>query len=96
MNFKDAMEHVAHNRTVKVTPLEGQGCHPHLIRVDFHPDLDGDCLQCVCLTKDGQHIEPGETWEPVCYLLCFEDFIDGKWELVNADDYTYDDGEEDE
>ena len=50
MNFKDAMEHVAHNRTVKVTPLEGQGCHPHLIKVDFHPDLDGDCLQCVCLT----------------------------------------------
>lgn len=87
MNFKEAMKNVEDYKTVKVTPFEGNGGNPHLVKVDFHPDLDCECLQCVCLTEDGQHIEPGEIWEPVCYLLCREGFIDGEWEIVNEDDF---------
>lgn len=85
MNFKEAMDKVSDGKTVKVNPLHGW--QPYLVRVDIHPDLDMDCLQCICLTEDGEHIEPGEIWEPVCFLLCFEDYLDGEWEIVDADDF---------
>lgn len=87
MNFREAMHKVMGMKTVKVTPDSTSGIHPHLVRVEFHPDLDQDCLQCVCLTADGQHIEPEEAWEPVCFLLCCEEILDGEWEVVDADDY---------
>lgn len=93
MNFREAMRQVMAGETVRVTP-DTSGGNPHLVRVDFFPDSDQMCLQCVCLTEDGKRIEPGEVWEPVCYLLCFDDYLDGEWEVVDADDYTY--GEDDE
>lgn len=87
MNFREAMRQVMAGETVKVTP-DTSGGNPHLVRVDFNPDTDLCCLQCVCLTEDGQRIEPGEVWEPVCYLLCFDDYLDGEWEVVDADDFA--------
>lgn len=87
MNFREAMRHVLNMETVKVTP-DTSGGNPHLVRVDLIPDADRVCLQCVCLTEDGKHIEPGEAWEPVCFLLCLDEYLDGEWEVVNEDDYT--------
>lgn len=88
MNFREAMRQVMAGETVKVTP-DTSGGNPHLVRVDLHPNSDQMGLQCVCLTADGQHIEPGEVWEPVCYLLCFDEYLDGEWEVVDADDYRF-------
>ena len=87
MDFKEAMKNVEDFKVAKVTPVEGKGTHPHLVKVDSYPDLDMYCLQCVCLTEDGTHLEPDCDWEPVCYLFCFEDIIDGEWEIVNEDDF---------
>ena len=87
MDFKEAMDCIYVGKTVKVSPLVGHGAHPHLLKVGYCPDLDIDCLQCVCLTEDGEHIDSGESWEPVCYLLCLEDFIDGDWDVVDEDDF---------
>lgn len=93
MNFREAMRQVMAGETVRVTP-DTSGGNPHLVRVDLHPGSDQCCLQCVCLTEDGQRIEPGEVWEPVCYLLCFDDYLDGEWEVVDADDYTCEEDDE--
>jgi hypothetical protein len=87
MNFREAMRHVLNMETVRVTP-DTSGGNPHLVRVVLNPDADQMCLQCVCLTEDGKRIEPGEIWEPVCFLLCFDEYLDGEWEVVDADDHT--------
>ena len=83
MNFRRAMKEVNEDKTVKVTPDSEE--FPFLVRVGYYKDEL--CLICRCLTKDGTHLEPDLDWEPVCYLLCFEDYLDGKWEVVDVKDY---------
>lgn len=85
MNFRRAMKEVEEGRTVKVMPNSEE--YPFLVKVDYYKDET--CLLCRCLTKDGTHLEPDLDWEPVCYLLCFEDYLDGEWEVVDADDYRF-------
>lgn len=92
MNFKKAMDNVADGKTVKVTPTNEE--NPFLVKVGMFEGLEADCLQCRCLTKDGTHLEPDCDWEVVCYLLCFDEYIDGEWEIVNEDDYTYEEDDE--
>ena len=87
MNFKKAMDNVANGKTVKVTPTSS-GEYPHLVKVGSFEGVEGLVLQCRSLTMDGAHLNPDWDWEIVCYLLCFEDYIDGEWEVVNEDDYT--------
>lgn len=86
MNFKSAMDSVADGKTVKVTP-NSSGEYPHLVKVGAFEDTEFDCLLCRALTLDGTHLVSGWGWEPVCYLLCFEDYLDGEWEVVNEDDF---------
>ena len=90
MNFKKAMDNVANGKTVKVTP-NCSGEYPHLVKVGSFEGLEADCLQCRSLTMDGAHLNPDWGWEPVCYLLCFDDYIDGEWEIVNEDDFKEED-----
>lgn len=92
MNFKKAMDNVADGKTVKVTPTNEE--NPFLVKVGMFEGLEADCLQCRCLTKDGNHLEPDCDWEVVCYLLCFDEYIDGEWEIVNEDDYAYEEDDE--
>ena len=89
MNFKKAMDNVANGKTVKVTPTNEEP--PFLIKVGMFEGLEGDCLQCRCLTMDGAHLNPDWGWEIVCYLLCFEEYIDGEWDDVNEDDFKGED-----
>ena len=89
MNFKKAMDNVADGKTVKVTPTNEEP--PFLVKVGMFKGLEADCLLCRCLTKDGAHLNPDWDWEPVCYLLCFDDYIDGEWEVVNEDDFKEED-----
>lgn len=89
MNFKKAMDNVANGKTVKVTPTNEEP--PFLIKVGMFEGLEADCLQCRCLIKDGTHLDPDWGWEVVCYLLCFEEYIDGEWEIVNEDDFKEED-----
>lgn len=86
MNFKEAMDNVANGKTVKVTP-NCSGEYPHLVKVGSFEGVEGLVLQCRSLTMDGAHLNPNRDWEPVCYLLCFEDYLDGEWEIVNKDDF---------
>ena len=90
MNFKEAMDKVADGKTVKVTP-NSSGEHPYLVKVGAFEDTEFDSLLCRSLTLDGTHLEPDCDWEPVCYLLCFEDYLDGEWEIVNEDDFKEED-----
>lgn len=92
MNFREAMECVRSGEVVRVMP-KGNG-QPYLLRVDIQPDLGLDCLLCILLTEDGQHFREDEVWEPVCYLLCFGEYIDGEWEVVDVDDFTYEEDDE--
>ena len=92
MNFKHAMARVANGKTVKVTPTSDE--NPFLVKVGMFEGLEADCLRCRCLTKDGTHLDPDCDWEVVCYLLCFNAYIDGEWEVVDADDYTYEEDDE--
>ena len=86
MDFRKAMEYVAKGKTVRVCPTSGE--HPFLVKIDFFEKLDGEgCLLCRCLTRDGLYLEPGYSWEPVCGLLCYPDYLDGKWDVVNERDY---------
>lgn len=80
MDFRKAMEYVAKREVVKVSPTSGDS--PFLVKVGLFKDLDGECLQCRCLTRDGMFLEPDCDWEPVCYLLCFSDYLDGRWDVV--------------
>ena len=88
MNFKKAMKIVENHKTVEVTPTSEE--NPYLVKIGMFKGLD-ECLQCRSLTKDGTRLEPGLDWEPVCYLLCFDDYIDGEWEIVDEDDFTEED-----
>ena len=88
MNFKKAMDNVADGKTVKVTPTNEE--NPFLIKVGSFEGLD-ECLQCRSLTMDGAHLNPDWDWEPVCYMLCFDDYLDGEWEIVDADDFKEED-----
>lgn len=89
MNFKKAMNYVEGGKTVKVTPTSEE--NPYLVKIGMHNDLNAECLQCRSLSKDGTHLVPGWDWEVVCYLLCFDEYIDGEWEVVNEDDFKEED-----
>ena len=89
MNFKHAMARVANGKTVKVTPTSNE--NPYLVRVGVYKEMGDLILQCRCLTEDGTRPEPGLDWEPVCYLLCFDEYIDGEWEIVDKDDFKEED-----
>ena len=89
MNFKKAMKIVEDHKTVKVTPTSEE--NPYLVKIGMFEGLEADCLLCRCLTKDGAHLDPDCDWEVVCYLLCFDEYIDGEWEVVNEDDFKEED-----
>ena len=86
MDFRKAMACVAKGKAVRVCPKNGE--RPHLVKVDFFEGLgDQLVLQCRCLTRDALRFEPGYNWEPVCFLLCCPDYLDGRWEFVDERDF---------
>ena len=85
MDFKKAMDCVGKGKTVRVCPASGE--HPFLVKVGFLQELEAECLMCRCLTRDALYLEPDYDWEPVCYLLSFPDYLDGKWQVVDERDY---------
>ena len=93
MNFKKAMDNVADGKTVKVTP-NCSGEYPYLVKIGVYKEVGDLILQCRSLTMDGTHLDPGLDWEPVCYLLCFDDYLDGEWEVVDAKDYRFEGDDE--
>lgn len=77
MNFKEAMDEVSEGRTVTVTPKNTKS-YTYELAVRYCAELDDELLMCRYVSKDGNRND----WEPVVYLFCDEDVIDGDWEVV--------------
>ena len=78
MDFKEAMDEVSEGKTVKVTPKNAKS-HTYELAVRYCAELDDELLMCRYVSKDGNRND----WEPVVYLFCNEDVIDGDWEIVS-------------
>ena len=79
MNFKKAMDNVANGKTVKVTPKNTKS-YTYELAVRYCAGLDDELLMCRYVSKDGNMND----WEPVIYLFCDEDVIDGDWEVIQS------------
>lgn len=76
MNFKEAMDKVSHGEMVRVTPKDESYTYELAIR--YCAELDDEILMCRYVSEDGYR----DDWEPIVYLFCDEDVIDGDWEVV--------------
>lgn len=78
MDFKEAMDEVSEGKTVKVTPKNAKS-YTYELAVRYCEELDDELLMCRCEFADGDK----SNWEPIAYLFCNEDIIDGDWEVVS-------------
>ena len=79
MDFKSAMLELLEDNypTLRVIP-KGDKRHTYELAIRYCEDLDDEILMCRYVSKDGNMND----WEPIAYLFCDEDVIDGEWEIV--------------
>ena len=76
MNFREAMDKVSYGEMVRVTPKDES--YTYELAVRYCVELDDEILMCRCGFMGGDKSD----WEPIAYLFCDEDVIDGEWEIV--------------
>lgn len=79
MDFKSAMLELLEDNppTLRVIPKEDKR-HTYELAIRYCEDLDYEILMCRCEFMGGDK----SNWEPIAYLFCDEDIIDGEWEIV--------------
>lgn len=79
MDFKSAMLELLEDNypTLRVIP-KGDKRYTYELAIRYCEDLDDEILMCRCKFVGGDKSD----WEPIAYLFCDEDVIDGEWEII--------------